>query len=310
MFDPYAYFSRHIIVSYWNFHTGSYVTSRFITYNLSRFLLNRTYELAIVDNGELINPDSVSLLKSCCAKVVNFNLDNPFSGRDKNRFRQTLKCISMYDAMFFPRESSVHSALKMGARSAYTFWQAADDQYKDLSSHPTETEKAPFVCDVSFTGTFFENRDEFICQLIDRDVDIYVNGPRWQKSRLFENFKNRTRLLQLSQRQFHSAIAASTISIGLLSHGNLDLHTTRSMEIPTLGSLLVAERTPDHVALYDEGSEAFFWSTVDECAAIIHKLLADRPLIQRVSLAGQQRALRNNNFNRPLMERIIMLSGA
>ena len=105
--------------------------------------------------------------------------------------------------------------------------------------------------------------------------------------------------------QYQAAVAAAEISIALLSKGNADIHTTRSLEIPALGSLLCGERTPDHLALYDEGTEAFFWSDAAECARICLDLLGDPARLAAARAAGYARALANGHFNETLMAGMI-----
>ena len=58
------------------------------------------------------------------------------------------------------------------------------------------------------------------------------------------------------------AIQLAKVSLGLLSKGNRDLHTTRTFEIPYCGGLLCAERTSEHLQLYQEDVEAVYWSDV------------------------------------------------
>ena len=77
--------------------------------------------------------------------------------------------------------------------------------------------------------------------------------------------------------------------MGLLSHGNRDLHTTRSVEIPYAGGLLCAERTSEHLEMYREDLEAVFWKDVDECVEKCRRLLADGVLRERIRKAGMQR---------------------
>jgi spore maturation protein CgeB len=67
----------------------------------------------------------------------------------------------------------------------------------------------------------------------------------------------------------------------------------RSFEIPALGSFLLAERTPEHAALFREGEEAEFFSSVEECASKIRIYLADKPRRAAVARAGQRRCLEN-----------------
>ncbi len=75
----------------------------------------------------------------------------------------------------------------------------------------------------------------------------------------------------------------------MLSKGNRDLHTTRSVEIPYTGGVLCAERTSEHIELYEEGVEAVFWRDVDKCARQCRCLLDDDAWRELVRSAGMAR---------------------
>lgn len=104
---------------------------------------------------------------------------------------------------------------------------------------------------------------------------------------------------------YAAAIQSAKICLGLLSKGNRDLHTNRSIEIPCLGGLLCAERTSEHLALYEEGRDAIFWRDAEECAALCHRLLADEPLRREIAGRGHERARRNNHYNEPMLAALI-----
>jgi spore maturation protein CgeB len=101
------------------------------------------------------------------------------------------------------------------------------------------------------------------------------------------------------------AIQYSRIAIGLVSEQNEDEHTNRSIEIPAIGSLLCAKRTPEHSAIYEDGVEAVFWSDAEECIAHCRALLADPARLDRIARAGQAKIQRGGYWNEPLMRRII-----
>ena len=104
------------------------------------------------------------------------------------------------------------------------------------------------------------------------------------------------------------AIQCSRVNLGLLSKENRDLHTTRSMEIPAIGGLLCAERTSEHLGMYDEGREALFWSDAQECAEMCRIALDDPDMRRAIASAGHRRLLKNGHYNEVVMDQIIRIA--
>jgi hypothetical protein len=78
------------------------------------------------------------------------------------------------------------------------------------------------------------------------------------------------------------------VTLGFLSHQNRDLVTTRSFETPACGGLFCAERTSEHQLLYEDGWEAVFWDSTEECILQCNKLLGDPELRQKICTTGAQ----------------------
>jgi hypothetical protein len=55
------------------------------------------------------------------------------------------------------------------------------------------------------------------------------------------------------------------------------------------GSLICAERTSEHQLLYEEGFEAVFWDSAEECSLICRDLLAHPLKREWIRLAGSSR---------------------
>jgi len=55
-----------------------------------------------------------------------------------------------------------------------------------------------------------------------------------------------------------------------------------------------------HLAMYEEGKEAVFWSDAKECAEQCKALLANDSLREAIAKAGHERCLRNAHFNEVL----------
>jgi spore maturation protein CgeB len=154
-------------------------------------------------------------------------------------------------------------------------------------------------------------RGPFMVKLREAGVPLSIRGDRWQNSpewpKLQDAWKGPgTRF----DDDYAKAIQCAKICLGLLSKGNRDLHTQRSLEIPYFGGLLCAERTTEHQSLYCEGKEAVFWADAEECASVCLGLLADKPRRREIARRGWVRCIENGKLNEPVMAKIIAEASA
>jgi hypothetical protein len=136
-------------------------------------------------------------------------------------------------------------------------------------------------------------------------IPVAISGARWDKAPEWPILRKAWRASHLDGDEYAYAVQCAKLCIGLLSSGNRDLHTQRSIEIPSLGSVLCAQRTKEHEQLYVDGVEGIFWDTVQDCAQVCRALLEDPVRRARIALRGRQRCLRNGHFNENLLRRVI-----
>lgn len=65
----------------------------------------------------------------------------------------------------------------------------------------------------------------------------------------------------------------------------------RTFEIPACGGFLLAERTPTHLELFEEGKEAEFFSTVEECADKSRFYTRNEPARSKIARQGYRRCI-------------------
>ena len=205
------------------------------------------------------------------------------------------------------RAENVAEARARGARAVMQVWRSSDENEVAHAPRKLSVEQRQrFASEMVFVGTWMPERGPFMAELIRRGVPLSIWGDRWQKAHEWPQLAPHWRGPGLdTDDDYAAAILAAKISLGLLSKGNRDLHTTRSLEIPALGGLFCAERTSEHLALYEEGREAVSWSDAAECAEQCKALLADEPRRKAIAAAGHARALRNGHYNEQVMARIL-----
>jgi spore maturation protein CgeB len=251
-----------------------------------------------IDMGELFGPECLRELRKLDCPIVLYNVDDPTGQRDGKRFKSLIKSIPFYDLIGVVRNESAVECEQLGGRKVVRVFRSYDEvmhkPFPSLDEIPQSMRS-----DVAFIGTWmrYEKRDEFLLKLVEKGVPLSIWGDRWQKSPLFPKLKANWRGNALYGRDYVAAIQGAKLCIGMLSKGNRDLHTTRSLEVPYAGGLFCGERTSEHSELYTENVEAVFWSDADECASVCLKLLNDPTLRENIRVAGMNkvRALKLGN---------------
>lgn len=271
---------------------------------LARVLTGQHFDIAFVDNGSLLTAAAVRLLRRHCERLVNFNHDDPFGPRDGARFAVYRRAVPEYDLIVVVRPPNVPEATRAGARQVLLHPMVSDEMAH--APRPLSDEvRTRWQSGVAFVGSWMPERGPFLLGLAQADLPLAIYGPGWQKAPEWRSLQPFHRADYLEGDDYAHAVQCAKISLGLLSKGNRDLHTTRSMEIPALGGLLCAERTAEHQAFYREGEEAVFWADSAECADICHGLLADDARRLQIAEAGRRRSLDNGYTSEHLIRRTL-----
>ena len=243
-----------------------------------------------VDSGELFGKGCLRALKTLNCPVVLYNVDDPTGKRDGNRFNSLLKAITLYDLIVVVRKESENECMLLGAKQVMRVFRSYDEVAHQPFSHLSDIPEQ-FKSEVAFIGTWMrhEKRDEFLLDLVKQGIPVSIWGNRWQKSPYWSELKQYYRGKALSGRDYVAAMQGSKICLGLLSKGNRDLHTQRSLEVTYAGGLFCAERTTEHEDLYIEGKEAMFWSGAAECSTVCKELLTNDSKREAIRLGGMHK---------------------
>lgn len=258
-----------------------------------------------VDHGRTIGAATVRAARALGMKTVVLNVDDPFGWRDRLMWLLFKKTVKEYDLTVVVREPNVAEARAFGAKDVMKVWRSADEvAHRARQLTPEELEK--YSSDVLFLGTWMVGRGTFLKGLVDRGVPLTIIGDRWFKAPEWPDLQKYWKGPGIDRDEDYAGyIQCAKICIGLLSFQNRDLHTTRTAEIPLIGSLFCAERTPEHLELYKDGEEAVFWNDVEECAKLCKELLADPAKRDRIATAGQAKCLANGTLNEPIMASVL-----
>lgn len=283
---------------------GGNLFSPWIMYTLPARLAGLRFDLCYVDGGEWVTPKVISLLRRHAAKIINYNADDPLGPRDGARFKAYRRSLPHYDLIVVVRQENVAEAYALGATKVMRVYRSADE----ISHAPrqlTAEDHQTWDSEVLFLGTWFPERGPFLLDLIQRGVPLTIRGSNWHKAPEWSQIKSHWEGGFIAGDDYAKAIQCAKVNLGLLSKENRDLHTSRSLEIPALGSLLCAERTDEHMTMYAEGQEALFWKDAEECATMCRFALADETSRQAIAEAGYRRVKKNGHYNEQVLEDIL-----
>jgi Glycosyl transferases group 1 len=142
---------------------------------------------------------------------------------------------------------------------------------------------------VGFIGAFRPDRRASTIALARRYGDrMVVRGPGWR--RIPELQATRATVAgPVYGERFSSVVASVTANLVLLNSDNRDTHTCRTFEVPAAGGLFVGERTQEHAALLEEGTECLLFSGADEQDEIVQWCDNHPDLARKVAESGHRR---------------------
>lgn len=308
LIDPFEFLPRGKLARrvIWKliYELGGGVFGGYVGRRIRRMLAGARADLVWVNGGELVGPGLLRWLRTVAPVSVGFNNDDPFGPRDKRRFALFRRAVPEYDLVVVVREVNMAEARRYGARHVLRVRQAADE----VAHAPVEYSDADarqWAADVVFVGTWMPERGPFMRRLVELGVPLKIRGDEWHHAPEWPLLRKVWAGPAVYGRDYVKSIQYSKVCLCLLSKGNRDTWTARSAEIPFIGSVLCAERTADHMAMYEEDREAVFWSTAEECAQKCHWLLSDEETRRRIALAGQQRCIRNGLTNERMLSGVL-----
>jgi len=183
--------------------------------------------------------------------------DDMFARHNQSAYYRA--AISVYDVVFTTKSyNCARGELpSLGARRIVFVDNAYDpDFHRPLVV--TDEERAKFGGDVGFVGSFEKTRAERMLFLAKAGIHVRVWGNGWG------NWTGKHALLRVENRpvygdEYVKAMCATKVNLCFLRKINRDIQTSRSVEIPACGALMLAERTSEHQRLFEENKEAVYF---------------------------------------------------
>lgn len=262
------------------------------------------YDLIWIDKGIIVNDKTFRDIKSYQprAKLVGYSPD--YMCYRHNQTKAFLESLKYYDTYITTKSYAVEDLKKMGCKDVYFVGNAYQEGFHK-PYNLTSDEVKIYGCEVGFIGAWEEARCNSIIYLAEHGIKVKIWGSK-EWSDICANHKNMEFAgRELKNESYSKAISGCNISLCFLRKINLDLQTTRSVEIPACGSFMLAERTTEHQALFEEDKEAVYFDSDEELLEKCRYYMTHNAERMAIAEAGHKRCVNSGYSNEGRINEIL-----
>ncbi len=232
-------------------------------------------------------------------KLVHFNPDNSFNtwhfGNSNAWIR---KSIPYYDIHLTWGKFLISPLRRAGAQKIIYFPFGFDPSLHHPVLELSLEEKKKYSSDISFVGSWDEEREYWLSHLLDYNIKIWGNGwdraadsiqAKWQKS-------------EITGKNFSTVCCASKINLNFIRRQNLPAHNMRTFEIPASGGFMLSTRTEEQSQLFSEGSEIACFSTPQELREKLDFYLRYAEVRVAMAKCAYDRVSRGSSYNHRVVQ--------
>ena len=261
------------------------------------------------EKQEYLRADTIRALRGQGARLVHYTPDPYFSLYWK-RTRLMDAAMGEFDVLVYCKRYEQANYEALGKPLIYMPLGFCDEVHRPLPSDDPR-----WQCAVGFLGGWEPRRERLLHAVAASGADLKIWGGYWDF--LCDGKWTPRRHIILRQLagedpwrihrddilartwqgnevygdDYARALTGSRIGLGFLRKVVPDQHTTRSFEIPACGSMLLADRTDEHRAYFEEGTEAEFFDSPGELLEKLRYYITHEDARLRVAQAGHRRCI-------------------
>ena len=259
------------------------------------------------EKQEYLHVETLQRLSRLGARLVHFTPD-PYFSLNWKRTRLMDRAFSAFDVLVYCKSYERDDYEALGKPLVYMPLGYCDEVHRPL---PSDDPK--WRCEAGFLGGWEPRRERMLHAVAASGAELkiwggawdFLHDGRWTLRRQIvlgqlagkDSFSfHRDPLIAAAHKggevyadDYARALTGARIGLGFLRTVCPDQHTTRTFEIPACGSMLLADRTDEHRAFFEEGQEADFFSSEEELLDKLAFYRANEDVRARVAAAGLER---------------------
>lgn len=262
------------------------------------------YDIVWIDKGNSVEPSTLRYIKKRSPNtiIISYSPDN--MALRHNQSYQYLKCVPLYDYIVTNKSYIIEDMKRLGAKNVIF----VNNSFEPSFHYPRTLQIDDFNKlggDVGFVGMWEKERCESILYLVNNGIKVRVFGDKkWLK---YKDYNNNLLIEDhgLFNDDYAKSFKAFKISLCFLRKMNFDVQTTRTVEIPACGGFMIAERTSEHQAMFEEDKEAVFFSSNEELLEKCRYYLSHEEAREKIAEAGYRRCISSDYSNEGMIRKVL-----
>lgn len=230
---------------------------------ITQIVKKHTVDILWLEGALTITPETLNTVRQLSPKTIIAGYSPDDMAAKHNQSRAFLDGLPLYHVYFTTKSYGVEELKYLGVPQVFFVGNA----YDPATHRPvtlSEVGKKHYGGTVGFVGDYESERAQFMFYLAECGIPIRIWGTNWERKCKLNHPNMKIEGKSLYGDDYAKAICAFDINLAFLRKINRDLQTQRSIEIPACGGFMLAERTSEHLELFEEGREAEFFGTKEE----------------------------------------------
>ena len=256
------------------------------------FLKDKYFDVILVFKGMELLPETVAQLQEHATVLANYNADHPFLFFSRGSGNSNvLKSIPHYNIHFSYAKRIALQLKQNFGKESFVVPFGYDSEAKGNSELLQNNFEDKFL----FIGAYDKERSKYLNKLKLDSLEIY-GDDKWATRNITrpyirEVFKNKS----LFNEEIVNAIGAAKGIINLLRPQNIieDSHNMRTFEVPAYGGLLIAQRTTEQEAFFEEDKEIVFFDSPEELRDKLLYVKNNPSVVNTIKSNARNRSIRS-----------------
>lgn len=266
---------------------------------------NNPYDLIWIDKGVTIEASTLQYIKTHQPNAIIVSYSPDEMALRHNQSQQYIEGVPFYDYIVTTKSYIIDDMKSLGAKNVIFVNNAYEKRFHHLYDM-TQDDYDRLGADVGFVGSYEKERCDSLLYLADHGLKVTVwgAGRKWKRYKKYNpNFVLHEE--GLYSKDYSKSFRAAKISLCFLKKINYDQQTSRSIEIPACGGFMLAERTDEHKALFEEDKEAVYFSSNEELLEKCRYYLDHEDERKAIAEAGWKRCLDSDYSNEGMIRKVL-----